>query len=429
MGLHQLLGDVQAQAQARRAQAVADAHELFEHASAIVRRDAHALVADADRGGPGQLAQLDADRLAVAIAQRVRQQVDDDLLEAELVPLADQVDAIGLQRDRHVAALALHLADHALEHRGEIALAAPDRQLAVLDLRDVEHVVDEPREAAHLALVALEHLRQVVGGEEPRVLRGDLVLAHAHLHREHAQRRAQLVHHHRHELVAHLQRALQVDLRGLQLGDERLLAPARFLQRDELAAQLGALSKEVDEDLHLALDGVGIERLVEEVDRAVLVALERVIEFLAGGADEHDGQVLGARHAADQLRQLEAVHAGHLHVEDGQRELVFEQQRERLLAGGRLVDAVAVVADRGFEGEQVLGEIVDDQELDAGVYRHWGSPSLHSKEWISASGRIRSGVILRIAASGMVGTSAEAGSWTMVSPPATCMPARPVAPS
>ena len=429
MGLHQLLGDVQAQAQAGHALAVAHAHELLEHAAAILGCDAHALVADADRGGARQLGQFHPDRLAGAIAQGIRQQVHDDLLEAELVPVADQVDAIGLERDRHVAALALHFGDHALEHRGEVAAAAPDRQLAVLDLRDVEHVVDQSREAAHLALVALEHPRQVLRQEEGGVARGDLVLAHADLHREHAQRRAQLVHHHRHEFVAHLQRAPQVDLRRLQLRDQGLLSPARFLQRDELAPQLRALAIQVDEDLHLALDRIGVERLVEEVDRSVLVALERVVELLAGGADENDRQVLGARHAADQLRELEAVHAGHLDVEDRQRELVFEQQRQRLLAGGSLVDAVAVVPDRGLQGQQVLGEIVDDQELDARVYRHRFSPSLRSKEWISASGRIRSGAMARMAASGIVGTSAVAGSWTMVSAPATRMPARPAAPS
>jgi hypothetical protein len=37
--------------------------------------------------------------------------------------------------------------------------------------------------------------------------------------------------------------------------------------------------------------------------------------------------------AAHQLRQLKAIHFRHLHVEDGQREIVLQQQGQRFLAG------------------------------------------------------------------------------------------------
>ena len=67
-----------------------------------------------------------------------------------------------------------------------------------------------------------------------------------------------------------------------------------------------------------------------------LVALEGVVQLAPGGADEHDRDVAGALGAAHQLGQFEAVHARHLHVQDGQRELVFEQQRQRLVARTRV---------------------------------------------------------------------------------------------
>ena len=65
----------------------------------------------------------------------------------------------------------------------------------------------------------------------------------------------------------------------------------------------------------------------------------------------------------DQLRGLEAVHARHLDVEQDRRELLVEQAPQRLLAR-RGADEIRVerLEDR-LQGEQVLGAIVDQEEL------------------------------------------------------------------
>ena len=71
----------------------------------------------------------------------------------------------------------------------------------------------------------------------------------------------------------------------------------------------------------------------------------------------------------DQLRGLEAVHARHLDVEQDRRELLVEQPPQRLLAR-RGADEVGVerLEDR-LQGEQVLGPVVDEQQLRA--VGHW----------------------------------------------------------
>src|SRR6218665_818667 len=89
--LDKVLGDVQAQAHARCQQAVADAHELVEDALLVLLGDADAAVADLQHRLIVLAAQLDLDRPALAVADRVAEQVDQHLLEPERIPVADDV--------------------------------------------------------------------------------------------------------------------------------------------------------------------------------------------------------------------------------------------------------------------------------------------------------------------------------------------------
>ena len=71
----------------------------------------------------------------------------------------------------------------------------------------------------------------------------------------------------------------------------------------------------------------------------------------------------------DQLGGLEAVHARHLHVEQDHGELVVEQAPQRLFAR---LDADELLAERledRLEREQVLGPVVDEQELGLLAHR------------------------------------------------------------
>ena len=57
-------------------------------------------------------------------------------------------------------------------------------------------------------------------------------------------------------------------------------------------------------------------------------------EIVAGGGQEHDRQVARPVAALDQARGLEAVEAGHPHVEQDQRVVALEQHPQRLVARG-----------------------------------------------------------------------------------------------
>ena len=258
-----------------------------------------------------------------------------------------------------------------------------------------------------LALVALDHRRQALRREGRGVVRaraaacapaspGTSVLSGVRSSCDD----------HRHEVVAHAApRAPARACVALQLLHQRLLLAARSLQRVDLALQRLALAVQVDEDAApCCCTACGVQRLVQEVDRAALVALEGVVQLAAGGADEDDRDVPRALGAAHQLGQLEAVHAGHLHVEDRQRELVLQQQRQRLLARARLVDACgrrrgsAPPAPAGFPA---------GRRRSAACFRHQCGmvryPVAAAGARISRSGSTRSGAWRAMAARGMVG--------------------------
>ncbi len=212
---------------------------------------------------------------------------------------------------------------------------------------------------------------------------------------------------HRHEFVAHGQRALQLPLRHVQFGQHGFLCLARLFQRQYLAPHRFALFPQRHEHLDLAAHGARIERLVQHIDRAGLVALERVVEFLAGGGDEDDRDLPGFLGAAHQFGQLEAVHARHLHVEKGHGKVVLEQQRQRLFTGAGLEDLAARAPDHGVQGLQVFRQIVDDQQFGRLLGLHQFFSSFNSNVWIASSGSTRSGRRTRIASCGMVATSAS----------------------
>jgi hypothetical protein len=127
-----------------------------------------------------------------------------------------------------------------------------------------------------------------------------------------AQRIAQVVTEHGHEHLGEAQ------------SFRALLQPVRKLLR---------LAIELEKDVGLALENVRVDRLVEKVDGARLVALEKSVLVAHAGGDEDQRHVSCALAAADEFGEFEAVHVGHLHVKEGECDIVDEQQFERVEAG------------------------------------------------------------------------------------------------
>ena len=91
------------------------------------------------------------------------------------------------------------------------------------------------------------------------------------------------------------------------------------------------------------------------LNSAVLVA--------AAGGHEDDRHVPGALAAAHELGQLEAVHVGHLHVDQSQRHVVRQQELQGLAAGARLQELEVGSPQQRLQREQVFGKVVDQQAL------------------------------------------------------------------
>ncbi|MNP34615.1 hypothetical protein D3C76_1279120 [compost metagenome] len=181
------------------------------------------------------------------------------------------------------------------------------------------------------------------------------------------ERRAHFVGDDRHEIVAHAYRMLQLTACHLQLGQQQFLFLPAVFQGFELAAEHLALAEQVDEHRHLALHRQDIEWLVQKVHCPALVALEGVVHLAPRGTDENDRNVLGLLGATHQLGQLEAIHARHLHIENGQGEFVLQHQRQGLFGRLGLMHLAVFALDQRVEGQQVFRQVVDDQQFGDGV--------------------------------------------------------------
>ncbi|MFU0840967.1 MAG: NAD-specific glutamate dehydrogenase [Pseudomonas fragi] len=156
---------------------------------------------------------------------------------------------------------------------------------------------------------------------------------------------------------------LQFHLGQLQLRQQGFLLTATLLQGFDLLLHGLALAIQLNEHIDLALDRMNIQRLVQKVHRAAFIALEGIVHLAPGGTDKHDGDVFGLGRTPHQLGQLKTIHAGHLHIQNGHRELVLQQQRQRFVSRQGLIHDAVLALDQRFEGQQVFRQIIDDQQL------------------------------------------------------------------
>ena len=142
----------------------------------------------------------------------------------------------------------------------------------------------------------------------------------------------------------------------------RLIAPQILDERQQPPAEIAAL---VPLDLMpRALERLGealtIERLQQIIERAHLEGSQRML--VVGGHEDDERHPL----AADRLDHLEAIHLGHLHVEEHQVRLVVDDGRHCLLTVAALRDDLDVWLVRQQSRQPLPGEgfIVHDQGSD-----------------------------------------------------------------
>ncbi|MNC88720.1 hypothetical protein D3C83_45690 [compost metagenome] len=111
---------------------------------------------------------------------------------------------------------------------------------------------------------------------------------------------------------------------------------------------------------------------------------------------------------------------------------MLEQHAQRRRPGARLQNAMAERRQDRLERDQVLGPVVDRQDLDRLCRHGWShrsSASLTSSCARRSSGSTRGALVAATAAAGMIAHSAVAGSCTSATPPPAWMRASPAAPS
>ena len=120
-----------------------------------------------------------------------------------------------------------------------------------------------------------------------------------------------------------------------QHAEEFILAAVGFLRRLAFRAlfrlhrRLAAHLVELDEHAHLGLQDFGDDGREQEVDGARRVALRRM-HVVDEGGEENDGRMRRLAALADERGGLEPVHARHVDVEQDDREVVPQDQLERV---------------------------------------------------------------------------------------------------
>ena len=81
-------------------------------------------------------------------------------------------------------------------------------------------------------------------------------------------------------------------------------------------------------------------------------------------ADKDNRSRLGALPLPDECGGFEAIHAGHVHVEEDDGEVLLQKATQSLAAGPGADKILAQVCQDRLVREQLVGAIVDDQDVD-----------------------------------------------------------------
>jgi hypothetical protein len=146
-------------------------------------------------------------------------------------------------------------------------------------------------------------------------------------------------------------------------GGEHLLQPQCLRALLQFLHQLLPLTIQLKKDLGLVPEDVWLDRLVQEVDGAGVVPAKHALVVARARSHENDGHVPRPLAASHQLRQLEAVYLGHLDVHDRKRDIMNQEEIERLGARPCQQHLHVVATQNRREREEIFLEIVDEQAL------------------------------------------------------------------
>lgn len=288
------------------------------------------------------------------------------------------------------------------------------RNLALVDAGDIEQVFDETRHMLETAIHAGSDLVRGVGSLP--------FLQKLYAGGKRRDRVAQFVAEDGEEAVLLPMGALK----GFRQSGEFIpLCRKLIALRDDLPP----LVVEVEEHIGLGPQDIGLDRLLDEIDRSGFIATEAPRDARSAGGNKDDRDVTRPVVRAHDLGKFEAIHARHLDVEECEGIVMDQHELERFFAAFGGVEVEPVALEKRSQRKQVFFEIIDQQEPDRVVgWRHCAAVSCRKLEIWSSVMTLAVGHAAS-AAAGMVGTSALAGSSTIAVPPASPTAFSPAAPS
>ena len=294
----------------------------------------------------------------VGVLRRVREQVADDLRQPaprRLRRAAGYSGSAIVSSCRRDSIERPHGFERELRDFAQLDRLLLQRQLAARDARDVEQIVDQPREvpvlprdhvARPLELRDPRSLLRCMSSIEPWIAASGLRSSCESIARKSSLRRSAASSaccaRSRSTIcscsvaLASASSAFACASVALSASSSRAFSAcsAAFAAGEALVEplELAPLAVELDQHLHLAAQDLRHDRHVDVIDGAELVALQPVEVGHVHRGDEDDRRLLEARMLVDQRRGLEAVHARHVDVEQDRREVALHQPRERLRA-------------------------------------------------------------------------------------------------
>ena len=164
---------------------------------------------------------------------------------------------------------------------------------------------------------------------------------------------------------------LKLLVRLAQLGIELLnhFEFARLLfivKREALGLLLDdlRLARQFDEHRYLRLEHFSNHRQEHVIHRAESIAFEAVNVGGVIGGDKNDGRLFEPRPLPNQFRGFEAVHTGHVNVQQDDGEILLQKTFERLAPVSCFDNVLAQFKQNGFVGHQLSGLIVHKQNVD-----------------------------------------------------------------
>src|SRR3984957_8316240 len=202
-------------------------------------------------------------------------------------------------------------------------------------------------------------------------------------------------------------------------GQELILAPVRLHEGRGIGLELVALSSDLvalliklKEHTGLAAQNVRLDRLVKEVHRASFVSPESALTIGSSRSEKDDRRPAGSLGSPHELGELVAVHFGHLHIENGERDIVFQEQLQRLGSRARLEQHKPVAPQEALKRQQVFLKVVNEQKINGSDLGRHRAPTSRRYAAISFTGRTRASGQAAMAASGIATAEALPGFCT-----------------